>query len=385
MNGQQTALGIVLPKVRLNVLSNSAIACYRSCPRDFQYRYLKKRRPRRSSEALRFGSFFHCGLNMWWITVGDAGDKFSAAVHAMRERAEKRPDDADPFELVKAEELMLGYSARWGEEDYKTLAVERQFDVPLVNPATGAASTKYRVHGAIDVIAVQRSGKVIHVEHKTTSNDITFGSDYWRKVSALDPQVSTYQSALKAIGIPAAETLYDVVRKVDLRPFKATPEESRRFTAGKTKQCPFCKKKGNVPGPHLVSAEDEPEQFCDDGKIVVELPRLDARQHESDEAAEEFRERVRAHIAANPERYFARGPIVRLEQDEAEHARDTWQTAAMIRASENAGSFPRNPGACERFHRLCDYFEVCSGNASIDDDSRFRSAEHAHEELIKEV
>lgn len=386
MNAPQTALAIDLPKVRLNVLSNSAIACYRSCPRDFQYRYLQKRRPRRSSEALRFGSFFHVGLNTWWITVGDAGDKFSAAVHAMRERAEKRPDDADPFQLVKAEELMLGYSARWGGEDYKTLAVERVFDVPLVNPATGTASTKYRVHGAIDVIAVERSGRVIHVEHKTTSNDITFGSDYWRKVSALDPQVSTYQSALKAIGIPAAETLYDVVRKVDLRPFKATPEESRRYTKGKTKKCPFCTKTGNLPGFHLVTAVGEIALTCDSkGTVVVDAPRLDARQHEEDETPEGFRERVREHIAANPERYFARGPIVRLERDEAEHARDTWQTAAMIRASENAGSFPRNPGACERFHRLCDYFEVCSGNASIDDDSRFRSAEHAHEELIKEV
>ena len=372
-------------KLHLKVLSNSAIACYRACPRKFKYSYKMKRRPWRAAEALRFGTLWHCGLNTWWITVGDAGDKFSAAIHAMRAHAEKKGDDVDAFDLVKVEELMLGYSARWGDELYQTVAVERQFDVALVNPETGAASKTYRVQGALDALAMRDGGKLVHVEHKTTSDDISPGTDYWRMVSALDSQVSTYQSALKSLGLEA-ETLYDVVRKVDLKPFKETPEELRRYTKGKTKKCPFCTKKGCPPGIHRVSSADEPELLCDgNGTVVVELPRLDARQHEHDETPEEFRLRIREHIAANPERYFARGPIVRLERDEAEHARDTWQTAAMIRLSENAGSFPRNPGGCRRFHRLCEYFEVCSGNASIDDDTRFRTAETEHEELVKEV
>ncbi len=332
-------------RVHLNVLSNSAIACYRACPRQFKYRYVMLRRPRRASEALRFGALIHVGLNAWWNEPSDASDRYSAAVHAMRERAEARPEDADPFELIKAEELIRGYSVRWGDEGYETIAVELTFDVPLVNPETGRASRTYRVQGAIDAI-VRRGGKVFHVEHKTTSQDIGLGADYWRRVSALDPQVSTYQSALRALGYEDVETLYDVIHKVALRPQKATPEAQRKYT-----------KEG----------------------------RLYANQRETDETPEEFRLRVREHIAANPERYYARGPVVRLEQDEREHAGDVWQTAAMIRMSENSGHWPRNPGACERFHRLCDYFDVCSGMASIDDDSRFRTAEHAHEELIKEV
>lgn len=329
----------------LAVLSNSALACYRECPRKFKYRYKMLRRPRRADEALRFGSFFHCGLNAWWSCDGDAGDKLACAVEAMRARAEEKPEDADPFELVKAEELMLGYSARWGNEAYETVAVEKVFDVPLVNPDTGATSKTYRLSGAIDVIA-RRHGKVYHVEHKTTASDISPGTDYWRKVSALDPQVSTYQAAMKAIGIEASETLYDVIRKVGLRPLKATPEESRKYTK--------------------------------DG-LLYKTQRL------ADEGPEEFRERVRAAIAEDPAKHFARGPVVRLEDDEREHAGDVWMTAAMIRESENVGRFPRSPGACERFHRLCSYFDVCSGVASIDDDQLFRTAETPHEELIREV
>lgn len=366
-------------RVHLSVLSNSAIACYRNCPRQFLYRYVMLRRPRRTSDALRFGSLFHAGLNAWWGTEGDASDRYSAAVHVMRAHAEERPEDVDPFALVKAEELMRGYSARWGDEPIETIAVEKVFDIRLVNPETGRASKTYRVQGAIDVLA-RRGTKIIQVEHKTTSSDITPGADYWRRVSALDPQVSTYQSALRALGYEDVETLYDVVRKVDLRPQKATPEDQRKYT--KETACPFCKKKGNVPGPHRVSKEAEPEVYCVDGRVPS---RLYANQRETDETPEEFRLRVREHIAAHPERYFARGPVVRLEHDEREHAGDVWQTAAMIRMSENSGHWPRNPGACERFHRLCDYFDVCSGMASIDDDTRFRTAEHAHEELVKEV
>lgn len=334
-------------KVHLAVLTNSAIACFRRCPREYQYRYVALRRPRRSSEALRFGTFFHLGLNAWWGQNGDATDRFEASVRAVRARAEANADDADPFELVKAEELLLGYSARWGEEDYETLAVERGFSMPLINPETNAASRTFCVQGKIDVVAKHTpTGKLRTVEHKTTSRDISIGADYWRLISAMDPQVSTYQPGARAAGYDVEDTLYDVIRKVGLRPKLATPEESRRYT------------KAGI---------------------------LDARQRLTDETPEEFRTRVREDVEANPAKYFARGPVVRLEHDEKSHAGDVWQTAWMMRESANSGRFPRSPNACERYGALCDYFPVCSGEASIDDDSRFRTSSTPHEEIANEV
>ncbi len=373
-------------RIHLAVLSNSAMSTYRTCPRSFQFKYVKLRRTRQKSEALRFGSFFHIGLNTWWGTLGDASDRYSAAVHAMQERAEANPEDADPYELVKAEELIRGYSARWGCEEYRTISVEQQFDAPLVNPETGHASKTYRLQGAIDVIVAQGE-KLYTIEHKTTQSDISPGADYWRKVSALDPQVSTYQAAARASGIDIDSTVYDVVRKVGIRPYKETPIDDRKYIAEKSRKCPFCAKKANVVGPHIVSEPGEPIIYCRDGKIITEPGgRLYANQHDHDETPEEFRVRVREHIAEQPERYFARGPVVRLENDVKEHQADVWQTAAMIRMSENSGHFPRNPGSCEKWGRLCEYFDVCSGVASIDDDSRFRTAGTAHEELAtKEV
>lgn len=330
-------------KVHLAVLSNSAIACFRRCAREYLYRYVMLRRPRRASEALRFGTFFHVGLNAWWIAKGGADDKLAAALTAIAQRSAEREEDSDPFDLVRASALLVGYSARWGEEGFETIAVEQSFEVPLVNPDTGAASRTYRIGGKVDVIARQ-GGKLRVVEHKTTSKDIAPGSDYWRRVSATDPQVSTYISGARAAGYPVEDCLYDVVRKPQLRPAKATPVENRRYTkAGK----------------------------------------LDARQRETDETPDEFYERIVADVAEKPEKYFARGPLVRLEHDEREHAADVWQTAWFIREAENARRFPRSPNACERFGSFCEYFDVCSGMTSIDDDTRFRTAETPHEELAE--
>lgn len=326
-------------KVGLALVSNSEIATFRRCVREWFYTYILLRRPQKTADALRFGTLWHVGQETWWKPGPyTAEERFATAIEQMREKA---TEDTDAFELVKAEELLLGYTKSWGDAGYEAIGVEVPFTMPLVNPDTGATSRTFELGGKIDVIV--RKGDALHgMEHKTTSEDITPGSDYWRRVSATDPQVSTYTAGARALGYEVEDFIYDVVRKVALRPKKATPVENRKYTA-----------KGF----------------------------LHATQRENDETAEEFRERVRADIAESPDKYFARGPIVRLEHDEAEHAGDVWMTTAMMREAKNAKRFPRSPNACERFHRMCSFFDVCSGIASIDDDTRFRTASIPHEEL----
>lgn len=339
-------------RVRLQVLTNSSISCFRRCPREYFFAYVLRRRPRRAADALRFGTFFHIGLNRWWNSQreGLSGEaRLLEALSAMRRRAEEKPEETDEWDLVKAECLMVGYHVRWIGEPYETIGVEVAFEVPLVDPTTGKPSDVYRIGGKRDlVVRDMKRGVLLQGEHKTTSSDIGVGADYWRRVSAMDPQIGIYTLAGKAEGHDYEHTLYDVIRKVDLRPHKATPEESRKYTKP-TKADP--------------------------------VPRLYKNQRETDESVDEYRERVGAHIAENPERYFSRAPVVRLERDDHEHAVDTWQTALAIHEAETHGRFPRNPGSCARFGRLCSFFDVCSGCASIDDETLFRTASEAHEEL----
>lgn len=326
-------------KVHLRVVTNSELRAFRACPRRHRYGYRMMRRPRVDREALRFGSLWHHGQEAWWGTEGDASARLEAGLARMRADEE----NVDPYALVLAEELLLAYTARWGDAGLRTVAVEQAFEVPLVNPETGAASRTYRIGGKVDAIVADAEGRLHLLEHKTSSSDIEAGSAYWTRVRALDTQISLYLAGARAAGYDVQDCIYDVVRKPGIRPLKATPVESRKYTA-----------KGI----------------------------LYANQRERDETPEEFRVRLREDICERPERYFARGEVVRLEADERDHAFDTWQLARMMREAELAGFAPKNPDACASFGG-CPYLAVCQGEASIDDDSLFRTAHTPHEELAE--
>jgi hypothetical protein len=72
---------------------------------------------------------------------------------------------------------------------------------------------------------------------------------------------------------------------------------------------------------------------------------------------------------------------VRLPTEESDAAFDAWQTARAIRDAELASCAPRNVAACERYHRLCSYFDVCTSSASLNDTARFELVENVHPEL----
>ena len=108
---------------------------------------------------------------------------------------------------------------------------------------------------------------------------------------------------------------------------------------------------------------------------------LYANQRTDDEAPEEFRSRLREHIAENPDRYYVRGEVPRLEDDERDAAFDLWQTARAIADAQRLGRFPRNDQACMRWGRMCSYFALCAREADMNDSTLFRCVESRHEEL----
>lgn len=328
---------------RLPLLSNSSLNTFRRCPREYYFRYVLLRKTRSKAAALRFGTLFHVALNAWWACAGLElpAVRLMAALRAIDEHVARSDNESDPYETAKAKCLMAGYTARWGDESLETLAVEKNFRIPIVDEC-------YDLGGSIDAIVKTRTGRVRNVEHKTTSSDISVGSNYWRHVVTMDPQVSTYMNAARVLGFDPHDTLYDVIRKPAIVPQLATPEESRKYT---------------------VPSKKEP------------IPRLYKGHREIDETVEEYETRLTADIAARPSWYFARMAIVRLENDDAAHAQDVNDTAAFITFAETRNRWPRAPSACERFGRLCEYHDVCSGITTIDDSSRFATKEYQHEEL----
>lgn len=321
------------PGRAVRVVSDSELRTLRACSRRHHYAYRLRRRPVEKSEALRFGTLWHAGQEAWWREP-DPLEKLGAGLRALHEGS------ADPFDLVTAEELLLAYHARWSTAPIVATHVEAEFRAPIVNPSTGKESRTYRLGGKIDAIALD-DGRACIVEHKTTSSDIEEGSSYLRRVRALDTQVSTYMLGARALGVQPEKCIYDIVRKPTIRPAKATPLESRKFT---------------------------------------KAGALYANQRDLDETPEQYRMRLREDITERPQWYLTRVDIVRFQDEEREHAEDLWQLVVMLRDAERQQFAPRNPDACGQYGG-CPYLVVCEGMASIEDETLFKTAPRAHEEL----
>jgi hypothetical protein len=215
---------------------------------------------------------------------------------------EPLPDDATPAERA----MVDGYRARWRDDKIVFLQHEIPFSFRLY-------PKNVRVSGVIDALAREgQDGDIVLVERKTTSQEISPGSAYWRRITSVDAQVSVYLLAARELRLHARKLVYDVIRKPALRERKGEPPE-------------------------------------------------------------EFYARILEDMAARPEWYFQRAEIVRLEHEHEDFTRDIIGTVAMMRKAPRPA--PRNTDACFAFGRECDFFGVCAGNISIDDNTRFKDKE----------
>ena len=307
-------------------LTNSMRSKFNACHRAYKIAYVDLVRPVKVSDALSFGTAMHALLEAYW------GGQETLVL------------TGDDYTDVTLRCLFEGYKAKWEAGDaerYERVGAEFGFEAPLMNPETGGVSKTWVLAGKIDAIAKDRAtGKHIIVEHKTTSQDIGPGSDYWKKLP-IDGQVSGYYVGASTLGFDVDVCLYDVIRKPTIRPYKATPEENRKY-----------KKDGT----------------------------LYAGQHECDETPEEWQERLMADIAERPDYYFQRVEVVRSESDLSDYLFDMWAVGREIADAERIGRWSRNPNACS-VYGSCEYFDVCTGCASLDDVTLFRKAETPNEEL----
>lgn len=330
------------------VLTNSRIATRQRCQREEYLKYQCGYRAVRRAPALGFGSLIHDGLEAW--SKAERGDAQLEAALAALEAAVA----VDPYDLARARVMLAGYHYRWVDDDLEWLAVEELFTMPLRNPQTGKASRLWKIAGKRDGVARRTSTGAVHVvERKTASGDIGVGSSYWAKLT-LDLQVSIYLDAARADGYDARGVLYDVLGKPKLDPYKATPVEERKYTEKATRL-----KDGTVrPAGSLYS-----------------------NQRERDETPEEYEARLTEHVAEQPDRYYRRGEIVRLEDEVQELRVELWQFAQQLRDAQRRGWHPRTPGSCEKFGRMCDFFAVCARQGSIEDATMFQRVTNVHPEL----
>lgn len=322
----------------MELLTHSRKASFRRCKRKHFYAYELLRRPRSEAPTLSFGKAWHDWLDGVWRQ-----QEFSIA----------RASLEDPYSCEMLEIMSMGYLALYAKifDALEVLEVEREFVAPLISPKSGKPSRTFKIAGKIDAIVRERStGDVYVVEHKTTSYSIGAADTYWRKLR-LDAQISDYMIGAESLGYEPVGCIYDVARKPQIRPLKATPKDKQRR-----------KKNGE----------------------------LYANQRERDESPTDYRIRLYRAIEADPQAFFRTLTVSRRDEDIDLHRHDVWQEAKILRDCQRENRWPKNPDACFAFSRACEYFPVCTGETSIFDESLYRDTPknpelESHEQKRKEA
>lgn len=328
------------------------------CPRENLFAYVMARRPVATSEALEFGTLSHSWLEAYFLRLkGGGGDPLDDALKAIDASAAA----CSPFDRAKARAMARAYYLRWGAEDaerWEVLGAEVRFGpVPLRDHETsgegpwlimdGDRLRPVIIDGKIDaVVRDRRTGDVSVFEHKTAGEDVTAGSAYWRRLR-MDAQASMYYDGAAALGYPRiAGVIYDLLKKPRSAPLRATPEAARKWTKPTAK----------------------------------EPSRLYSGMRDRDETPAEYEARCLEEIAESPNQWLCRGIVVRLRSEILEARRETAH-AAKVDASARRGEWqPRNPEACHHHGRFCSYFDVCCGEADINNEALFKQTS-GHPEL----
>jgi hypothetical protein len=331
-----------------HLLTHSAVKCWNACRRRYYFAYILGVRRAFRSIPLRMGGIWHLGVGEY-----ESGTPIETAVSMIRQAYADEPCPAclSQVEYEVEEEtviaMVLGHYDRYRDDQIiKSIAVEKMFAVPIINPDTGRPTPSFESAGMVDRIGALPDQTTAVVERKTTSESIEPESPYWKALRN-DPQISRYMLATKALGFDVTKVIYDVVKKPAIRPRQVTKAE--------------------------VALANRDGHYCG---LALEGPCPER------ETPKMYGARLRADMKARPDFYFARNEIARTDGDLEEFQYDLWQTQQEIRQAMNNGRFYRNPASClEPF--TCDYLDVChelcADPANIP--SGFRRAERLHEEI----
>lgn len=379
----------------ISKISATSYVRFRTCPRLYYWESVLGFSRAREEGARRFGTIYHKGLEGWWRFMSSRtpwDDADEALVVALKEIADNaRHVDTNPFDVVAAEAMMVGYHSIYFEMEFSSPiddgGVEIGFEVPLLDE-NGEVVDGWTMVGRKDAMMQFADRKKRVVEHKHTRSEITLGSDYWARL-AVDTQSSMYIIAARALGHDVREVLYDVSRRPGIEPGLATPVEKRKLTKGKG--CTTCggvksstKTRKITKGTGIVMVDvteagktEARASTCPDceGSGWFEAPRLNANQREVDEPVDQYKGRVADAIVDDPNAFYRQGNVPRNEDSLRECAADltvtTGEIATLRRWSDATGpieslearrKWPRNTQACTNIYgRRCDFLDVCAG------------------------
>lgn len=327
----------------MELLTHSRTAAFKQCRKQHWYSYEKGLRRIVDAKALRMGSAFHTGVESLGL-----GNDVAKACEAAYVEYGTCPEGYDQHEWnLEAEtvaRMVSGYEWRWRNSPLTHLTVEQSFQLPLLNPATGAASKTFNLAGKIDAIVQMEDGRKAVKETKLFGDDISVDSDLWPRMR-MDQQVSLYLVAARRLGYEVATVLYDVARKPTIKPNNVPilDELGVKIVLDKN-------------GERVKTEKGFWRQTGDTekGYVVQSRPMT----------VEEWGEKLTNDIVERPDYYFSRVEIPRLENDLNEFAQEIWDVAKTIMDAKSNDRWYRtvHKNSCS----FCSVFELCSRGGELD-------------------
>lgn len=244
---------------------------------------------------------------------------------------------------AKLRGLMRGYAHRYAKDAFNVTGIERTVSSDLYNPATKAMSRSFRIGGKID-LTINEDGRDWIMDHKTCSEEIADpNAPYWRQL-IVESQHQHYMLLEHLNGRRVDGAIWDVVRKPGIGPRQITKAERAQIATTGTW----------FGDPAQPKDRETPEMY--EARVAWTCTEIE------------------------PERYFQRRRIARLDHGLIEYAGELWQHSQDLLWARRQSSYPRNSGACMNYGRPCQYLGICSG---YDDETsaNWQRREWVHPEL----
>jgi hypothetical protein len=316
---------------------------FRNCRKLNEWRYIHELVPIASDPALSFGSLIHRSLEVWHLHRD-----LEAALDVIdRELPERARDERQRRDWHLATAMMRGYAKRYPTEDFEVVALEKTFQGPITNPATGAASRTFVLAGRVDGI-VRMDGRNYLLENKTAASiDASYLEKLWT-----DFQIALYSHYVsETLGLPISGVVYNILGKTRLQ--QGIGETEDEFEARRAELIAKSKTGRSSAKRKLPESDDE------------------------------FQERL-AEKYADPA-MFHREEIL-LSQDRVENLRsELWELTQAYLEARRRGVYYENSSYCFSFRRPCAYFALCRSGGNPVVIENFYEKRAPHEELADEA
>ncbi len=306
----------------MDKLTNSRITTRQRCPQKEYYQYVERLRPLGIQWPLVIGTAWHQGLEVF----GGGGDEEEAVREGLTAFDFIQPQDDEETEfklqMEKARTEVMIRQATRRFTAYPFTAVEQEFTVPIINPASGRKSRRFVLGGKMDGI-VEINGKHWLVENKTTGLSL----DLYRNSYGLSNQLTLYLTAAsKVFGHPLEGAIMRTIVKTQTKP---------KMKAG----------------------------------VVIE-------------GWLEYKDRLMMMYEEEPERYIAEDFVYRTPEQMKKFEQELWMETQERLWQDKTGTVRHNTSSCGDFGG-CPFKPLCLAVEGARE-SMYRVSETTHDELPSE-